>query len=257
MLKIITSNKNEEIIHFYRLIHDKKYREANKLFIIEGFKLLDEALQNQQTIVSIIVNEHVYNKEFETIFKYTLYDNIQIYKVSGNIIKKLSVNIEPSPILAVVKIKQEMCDINDNILLLDNIQDPGNLGTILRTCFAFNIKQVIFNNCVDLYNPKTIKASMGAIFKINFLRFNDSKLALNFLLKNKFYLIATILDKNAISLNEITIKQKYCLMVGNEGHGLVQTFIDHAHIKTMIKMNQTESLNVAVAAAIFLYELNK
>ncbi|MEJ3648834.1 RNA methyltransferase [Ureaplasma urealyticum] len=257
MLKVITSNKNEDIIHFYNLIHDKKYREANQLFIIEGFKLLDEALQNQQTIVAIIINERVYDKEFETIFKYTLYDNVQIYKVSENVIKKLSVNIDPSPILAIVKMKEETCDVNDNVLLLDNIQDPGNLGTILRTCFAFNVKQVIFNNCVDLYNAKTIKASMGAIFKINFLHFNSSKLTLEFLLKNNFYLIATILDKNAISLNELKIKQKYCLMVGNEGHGLSQNFIDYASIKTMIKMNQTESLNVAVATAIFLYELNK
>lgn len=258
MAKEITSNKNKEVVHFYNLNNDKKYRHLSKEFIVEGFKQINEVIDiNPNLIKAIIVLDKLYDKNFKEIFRYTLFNHIQIYKVTDSIIKKLSTNNEPPEILGVVSMLDTKIDNNKNVILLDNIQDPGNLGTILRSAVAFGFNNIIFNNCVDLYNHKTIKAAMGAIFKINFLAFKNEHSSLEWLNKNQYFKIATKLDDDAKLINDINQTKKYCILIGNEGHGLSNVFIENCDLKIQIPIINTESLNVAVATSIILYELNK
>lgn len=258
MPKIITSSKNVEIVHFYNIIRDKKYRNESKEFVVEGFKQIDEAIASTFEIKSLIILDKLYDKQFEKIFRYSLFDSIEFYKVTDTIIKKLSTSVNPPEILAVVKMKENVIDSSKNIVLLDNIQDPGNLGNILRSCVAFGFNNVLLNNCADIYNDKTIKASMGATFKINFLNFSKSSSSLEWLKSNKYELIASVLMQDSVDLNQFKQKPtRYCLLIGNEGHGLSQDLIDSSNYKIKINIQNTESLNVAAATAIFLYEFSK
>ncbi|MCV3728304.1 RNA methyltransferase [Ureaplasma miroungigenitalium] len=255
-MQIITSIKNPLVVHTIKLVQDKKYREEHQAFVIENTKLLDEAIANHAQITHLFVDDNYYEKNYEQVFPYTLIQGMEIIRVSSSVCKKMSSNVQTGILFAIIKISDKEFIRSSSCLFLDHIQDPGNLGTILRSAVAFNVPNIVLHNCADLYNPKTIKASMGAIFKINPLVMNEQSDAINFLKNTKLTKIASALLPNAISLKEVSKPTAYCLLVGNEGHGLNPLFIDCADLIAKINLHNTESLNVTTATSIFLYSLD-
>jgi TrmH family RNA methyltransferase len=148
-------------------------------------------------------------------------------------------------------------DIQGNVLILDGVQDPGNLGTIIRSCVAFNINNLVLSNeTVDLYNSKVIRSTQGMIFNINIIR-DDLEKVINNLKDNNYTIYGTNVI-NGIDVKDVKNNEKYAIILGNEGNGISNEINDLVDKNIYIKMNdKCESLNVAVSGSIILYELNK
>lgn len=235
----LTSINNDKV-KFWQKLKIKKYRDMYKLFLIEDEHLVKEAIKNN------IV------KEIITINKEDKY-NIDTYYVNDKIMKTLSSQVTSAKVIAVCNLLKEK-EISDKIIVLDDIQDPGNLGTIIRSAVAFNFTDIILsNNTVDLYNPKVIRASEGMIFNINIIRTDIIEFLNNL---DKSFLKITTLVNEGEDIRNIKAK-KIALVIGNEGNGVRKEVIDICDKKVNIKMNKnTESLNVGIAASILMYEVN-
>ena len=232
---MIESLSNEKIKEYTKL-NQKKYRDETGMFLIEGTHLVEEAFKN-----NIVVDAYSLDD------KYT--------KVSEEVMKKLSNLDTPPKYLAVCK-KLEEKDINGNIVILDGVQDPGNLGTIIRSSIAFNIDTIILSNdSVDLYNTKVLRATEGMIFNINIIRRDLNEIIPT--LKDK-YTIYTTNVVNGSNLSEIKVNTPFALIMGSEGNGVKEDIASYADESVYIPMNnKCESLNVGVATSIILYEFNK
>lgn len=227
---------NNERIKEYAKLNQKKYRDDTNMFIIEGTHLVEEAFKNNIVVDAFSLDD-----------KYT--------KVSEEVMKKLS-NLDTPPKYLAICNKIEEKDINGNVLILDGVQDPGNLGTIIRSSIAFNIDTIILSNdSVDLYNTKVLRATEGMIFNINIIRRDLNEILPN--LKNK-YTIYTTNVVNGTNLSEIKVKTPFVLIMGSEGNGVKDSIASYADESVYINMNaKCESLNVGVATSIILYEFNK
>ena len=239
---IITSINNEKIKEIKKL-KDKKYRDLNNLFMVEGLHLVSEAYKNN-CLKEIICLENT-NIDF----------NVPITYVKENVIKSIS-SLDNVNIIGICN-KKLHNNLGEKIVVLDNIQDPGNLGTIIRSSVAFNVDTLIISeDSVDLFNPKVIRATQGMIFNLNIIITNiESKIKE---LKEKQYLILGTDVNNGISINSLEKNNKICIIMGNEGNGLSSNVKKLCDKFIYIKMNdKCESLNVGVATSIILYELDK
>ena len=240
--EVYTSIENKKIKHIKKL-YTKKYRDESNEFIIEGEHLVLEAYKNGY-LKYIILEENA-----------NININIDKIYVTNNILKYLSELSTPPKILGVCsKIKEK--EIGNKVLILDEIQDPGNLGTIIRSCVAFNIDTVILSkDTVDLYNPKVIRATQGMIFNINIV-VKDIKETI-YELKNINYKIYGTKVTGGKNLKTIEKCSKFAIIMGNEGNGVKKDILDMCSDYIYIDMNEKcESLNVAVATSIILYELD-
>lgn len=244
---IISSKDNKKIKEVYKL-KQEKYRKQQQKYIVETLNIIKEAY-NEGVLEEIYIREDKQN-DIPNFFK-----DIPIFYVTESVFKKIS-NLTNSYILGVCKMKKQKRE-GDKYLLLDGIQDPGNLGTIIRTSLGFNIATIILSDtCVNLYNEKVIMASEGAIFKINIIKYNLISIIKD-LKQEGFYIYGTDVT-NGTNLHDVKQQNKYALVMGSEGTGVsldVKRLTDsNIYIKTNEKL---ESLNVAVATGIILYELNK
>lgn len=234
----ITSLNNPKVI-FWAKLKMKKYRDIEHLFIVESEHLVSEALK-KGIVKEIITTEE---KEYE----------VPTYNVSTEIMKRISTLITPSKIMAVCEYLMPD-DIKGNILLLDHIQDPGNLGTIIRSAVAFNFSTIIVSeDTVDFYNDKVIRSSEGMIFNINLVK--DDLLSIIPVLKEKGYkMYGTDVKKGK---NIKTIDNKQCaIIIGSEGKGMSIEVKELCDDFIYINMSKTcESLNAAVASSIIMYEV--
>lgn len=240
LISSLDNNKIKEISKLY----ESKYRKEYNKFIVEGYHLVEEAYKSG-VLEEIIILE---NKEINIDINNTY--------VTYNVMKKLT-NLESIPdVLGICNIKESNITGN-HILLLDGIQDPGNLGTIIRSALAFNIDTIVLSNdTVDLYNPKVLRATQGMLFHINIVRLDLVEAIKE--LKEKDYIIysTNVVDGNDI--RNIELKNKYAIIVGNEGSGVKKEIDELCDKRIYINMNsKCESLNVGVATGIILYEFNK
>ncbi len=239
----IESIQNAKVKEWNKL-KEKKYRDQTSHFIIEGDHLLKEALKTQQVLEIIALTE-----EFKE-------ENIPFYKVTENIMKKLSKQQSIPKVIAICK-KAIKKNIHGNVCLLDDIQDPGNLGTIIRSAVAFQIDTIILSdNTVDMYNEKVLRASEGMIFHLNILRGNIAEYCKT--LKKQGYFIYGTNVQNGQSLKDISFSSKSAIIIGNEGRGMNPALQQDCDKLIYIPMtNQCESLNAGVCASIIFYEMHK
>ncbi len=242
-MEIISSLQNERIKNLSKLL-DKKYRDLEGKFLVEGEHLVEEAFKSG-LLLEVIKCEDVLGD----------YD-VPTTLVTYEVIKKLSNTVNPQRIIGVVK-KIEEKELGKKVLILDDIQDPGNLGTIIRSSLAFNVDSIVLsNNSVDKYNDKVIRSSEGMIFHINIVR-KDIESLISELHDTGYKVYGTKVD-GGTSVDKIDISNKYALVVGNEGNGVKESVLNLCDDYVYIKMNSSvESLNVGVATSIILYELNK
>lgn len=255
-MEIITSKDNEAIKNI-RKLKEKKYRDENGLYVVEGIKMLQEAIDEQASIKNIVICEECLKSE--ELDKKLLYDiaRYDCLYVSKKVFSILTSVVEPQGILAVLNKPFSGIKINYNedlILALDGIQDPGNLGTILRTADSVNLRQIIVSKeTADAYNPKVVRSTMGAIFRINIIEVDDIVKTLKEVKKNKFKVVATSLQTEN-SIYDIDYNKKV-IVIGNESNGVSKEVLDIADCKVKIPMfGKTESLNASVATGIMLYE---
>ena len=254
-MQVITS-KDNEIIKNIKKLKEKKYRDEQQKYIIEGIKLVKEAIEENAKIDMIVVCEECINDG--SIDKSLMYEiaKFDCIYVSEKVFSTITDVNTPQGILAVIERKEnnEIKYDEDIIVVLDGIQDPGNLGTILRTLDSVNLKQIIISqNTADPYNSKVVRSTMGAIFRVNIVRSKDLISTLKEMKKNKYKIMITSLDaKDTIYSADY---KKKVLVIGNEANGVSKEIQEIADEKIIIPMlGKTESLNAAVATSIILYE---
>lgn len=239
----IESIKNEKIKNIKKL-NTKKYREEKGLFLIEGEHLVLEASKNNILEEVLILDG------------YDILVNCKKTYVSGSVLKYIS-ELDNFPKYIGICKKLEEKELGKKIVILDEIQDPGNLGTIIRSSVAFNIDTIILGkNCVDLYNSKVLRASQGMIFNINIIE-KDLNKYIPYLKNNNYKIYGTKVNGGK-SLKNVEKSSKFAIIMGNEGTGVKEEILSMCDEYLYIDMNKKcESLNVGVATSIILYELDK
>lgn len=255
-MQVISSKDNEFIKHIKKL-KDKKYRDISKEFIIEGIKLIKEAIEEKAEIKQIVVCDNCQNTDVipkELMYEIAKYECVY---VTENIFKTISDVNTPQGILAIIGRNTAETEIDytqDIIVALDDIQDPGNLGTILRTVDSVGLNQILVSKgTADSYNPKVVRSTMGAIFRVKIIECEDLENTLKEVKKHKYQLAITSLQtKN--SIYDVNFNKKV-IVIGNEANGVKKEIQDMADVKVKIPMlGKTESLNASVATGIVLYE---
>ena len=236
---------------------EKKFREESQEFLIEGEKIILEAIEEKAVIKEIIIDNRAkddgkFSNEFLEKIK-----AFEIVYVSQDIMQILSDVKTPQGVIAVVDKSSNDLNVDfsqDLFLILDNVQDPGNIGTILRTVDSLNLKQIIVKKgTCDIYNPKVVRSTMGAIFRVKVIEFNNICDIIKKLKDNNIKILATSLDGSSSIYNTDFIKS--AIIIGNEANGVSQEVLDISDQKIKIPMlGKTESLNAAVATGIILYE---
>jgi TrmH family RNA methyltransferase len=219
-------------------LKQKKYRQKEKQFLVEGKHLVEEAYLAGYLMMVLSIDE-------------SPYDDIDSYLVTTEIIDKLSEVKNNQNIVGVCHIPNHRSNTN-RILMLDGVQDPGNMGTLMRSAVSFGFSTIVLDHCVDIFNPKVIRSTQGAIFKLNYI-YED---ILSFMNKHDdITYIATDL-KAQKDIEDIELPAgPFALILGNEGNGIRETVSDASDIQVKIHMTNTESLNVAVAGSICMYLL--
>lgn len=251
------SSKDNEIIKNIKKLKEKKYRDIENKFIVEGIKLVEEAINENANITLIAICEECINDgtlSKELLYKIATYECIYVTEKVFSVLTDVKT---PQGILAVIEKKNSRNEIDysqDIIIALDDIQDPGNLGTILRTVDSANLNQIIVSKrSSDSYNPKVVRSTMGAIFRVNVIEVENLAEVLKEMQKNKFEVVVTSLDTNE-SIYHIEYKNKV-IVIGNEANGVSKEVQALADKKVKIPMlGKTESLNASVAASIMIYE---
>ena len=240
---LYTSIKNEKIKNIKKL-QDKKYRDQSNHFLVEGDNLIKEAEKNN-LLQEIFVLEN-----------YEIATKVPVNYVTDKVMQEIT-NLKTPPKVIGIANKKSESKVYGRVLILDNIQDPGNLGTIIRSCVAFNIDTLILSDdTVDLYNPKVIRATQGMIFNLNILIRNlETEIPT---LKELGYTIYGTDVQSGKNIKSIEKNNKFAIIMGSEGKGMHDSIKPLCDSFIYIKMNQQcESLNVGVATSIILYELDK
>lgn len=256
---LITSKDNEFIKHVKKL-KEKKYRDEFCEYIIEGAKMIEEAIHEKVKIKHVIICDDCKTESIisqELLYEIAKFECIYVKEKIFSLISDVST---PQGIMAII----EKPDKNENkidykqehFLILDNIQDPGNMGTILRTADSLAMKQIIVSNgTADCYNSKVVRSTMGAIFRVNVIE-RDLEKVIKEMKKHDIKVYATDL-KTDKTIYDVDYK-KSAVIIGNEANGVSQNILELADERIKIPMKgKTESLNAAVATGIILYEAEK
>lgn len=240
----ITSSQNPLLRHIRKLRSSRSYREEQREFTADGFKLLEEAIKWYPKLKTVIVSE--------TQRLPALPDGVRCVQIPESLMQSLSDMKTPQGVIFSCELPEEREDARlfPGMLLLDRIQDPGNLGTILRTADAFGISVALTNGCADPYSEKTIRASMGAVF-----RTTPHRIALEQVLTCNVPIAVTALTPQASDIRETDLKD-YLVVIGSEGQGVCAQLRDASTKQIIIPMQpRCESLNAAIAAAIVMWQM--
>lgn len=246
----ITSAINNRIKEIVRLRDEKKSQIDEQAFFIEGLHMVKEAIK--RNIVKTIFLEEKMLDKIDTLI------NLEYILITDNIANKIASTKSNQGIFAICEMKTKKLNLNQNILLLDQIQDPGNMGTLIRSAASFNFQTVIAsNNSVSFYNPKVLRSTQGNLFSVNLINADLLK-TIQDLKQNNYIIIGTVLKSNSKQLSEINFdeKQKYALIIGNEANGISSELQEIIDINLIIEMhNEVESLNAAIAGSIIMYNI--
>jgi len=250
MRETITSRKNPLLQHIRKLLSSKSYRERCGEFAADGVKLLEEAVKwAPETLRTVLVTASAQVGE--------LPPQVRLVEIPDDVMEQISPMEAPQGALFTCALPpQDEFVPSDRMLVLDGLQDVGNLGTILRTADAMEIPVVLTPGCVDAYNPKTVRASMGAVFRTR-PRWAEQEKLVETCKARGIPLYVTALSPRAMDLRQANL-EKAALVIGSEGRGAGAFFLTHADQELIIPMNpRCESLNAAIAAAIVMWEMRR
>lgn len=251
----ITSKNNKLIKDTRKLFTSSSERRERRLFVLEGARLCFDVLNSVYSVKIVFITENAMNK-YPDKSKELINSAESSYIISEEVSKKLSETQNPQGVFAVCNMLEGEARYFDKMLALDNIQDPANLGAILRTAEALGIGGVITYNCCDIYNPKTLRASMGGVLRAQSIA-TDNLEALLLKLKNEGYKIySTVPSSNAKAISEIDFDCKAICVIGNEANGVKENIKAASdELITIPMLGNAESLNAGVAAAITMWEM--
>ena len=264
----IVSKTNSTIVKIGKL-SSKKHRISEKMFICNGIKLFLESVNFNADIKYIVLENNTdFDLEIIDKIKRLQKNGVSILCVSSSVFEKLTEESAPQGIITVCAFfdekhkfidKFEYVEYGKKIMMFESVRDPGNVGTIIRNAAAFGIDTLIFSSdCVDIYSPKIIRATMGAIFKVNICVVDDFLASIQYLKKCGKKVLGTALKKDSLILGKVKITSDDVMIIGNEGHGLSQETLELCNNTVLIPMcENTESLNAAIATAIFMWEIFK
>lgn len=252
------SSKDNKIYKLIQKLETKKYRDKLSLYLIEGENLIVEAIKNNCRVEYVVFNEE--DDRWRGFVKKEGLERIS-YSMDKNLFLNISKTEHSQGIVAVVKKQEPDLDTIEyfigegNILVLDRLQDPGNIGTLIRTADGAGYKMVvIIKGTVDPFSPKVVRSAAGSLFRVPILLLKDYKELLELTDRFKKKLVATCFE-NAVYYYEADLKNNIALVIGNEGNGVDGKLIDMADIRVKIPMTgNIESLNAAVSGAILMYE---
>lgn len=265
----ITSKDNPKIKLYAKLSSSKKAREENGLFVLEGARLCSEAVdrwrEGKLDIHSVFASEKALEKYPEYIDSSLFTSRSEIFHtIEDKICEKLSDTKGSQGIYIIANMSNNIlsCECiksNGKYLVMNNLQDPGNVGTILRTCDAVGADGVVMtNNCCDLYNPKTLRAAMGSVFRLNIFSCPDFSQAIKMFSECGVRSFAAVVDKDASAVECVDFSNGAAVVIGNEGRGLTSEDAGYCDEKITIKMQgNIDSLNAAMAAGIILWEMKR
>lgn len=249
MMDIINTTKNKKY-KFIKSLHQKKTRISEGLFVVEGKKSVIDAIDSSYEIKTIAMSESFYNENADS-FK----TDAEIIVIGDMIFDGLCDTKTPQGVIAVLKMRDSdfMYDKSQLYVYCDNVSDPGNLGTIIRTADAAGFKGVLLSDgCTDPYNPKCVRSSMGSFFNIDvFENFSHDKLIS---LRYETSLLCGALEGDSVKYTDVDFTQPCIIIVGNEANGVSQELLDASKHIIIPILGNAESLNVSIAAAIMMYE---
>lgn len=258
MFKITSSNNPK--IKLIKSLYKKRERWKRGLFLVEGLKIVEECIAYNYPLENIIYTDDLLNINGGEDFLQKIKSREDLIYVPPNLFKKISDTETPQGIMAIVKmpnLSMDSLQAKDKpfLLFLDSIQDPGNMGTIIRTGDIFNINGIIVSEgSVDIYNPKVVRSTMGAIFRMPIYHVEDKAKAVERLKREGFKVFATSLEKSSY-IHVTDFNQATVVLIGNESQGLSQELYSLAHKNIKIPIiGEGESLNAAIASSIIMYE---
>ncbi|MGN1048855.1 MAG: TrmH family RNA methyltransferase [Eubacteriales bacterium] len=269
---VITARSNPLVVRVGKLA-EKKYREAERRFRLDGIKLFFEALAFGAEIEAVLVREDAYDFVMKSADEFFGDRKIEcggtLYTLGTSAFEKLTSEKSPEGVICVAKyidkfhkidkIGKDEPDFTGKVLMLESLRDPGNLGTILRGAAAFGIETVVLSSdCADIYSPKTLRAAMGAVFKVRTVRTDDFTAAIASLRSGGRRVFSAALDHSAKKLGSFELERTDVFVIGNEGHGLSEEAVGACECSVFIPIcENTESLNAAMAASVCMWELSK
>ncbi|GAA3643705.1 TrmH family RNA methyltransferase [Asaccharospora irregularis] len=259
---MITSKDNEKIKYTKSLLKSKNRMKESK-FIIEGYRILTLALECNADIDYVFINEDFEMKnEHLKLLRMLENNEVKVYKTTNKNFKELVDTENTQGIIGVINFKEKNIEQSIDssqkfVLVLDRIQDPGNMGTIIRTADAAGVDAIIvLKGCVDIYNPKVIRSTMGSIFDMNIIQCTQEE-AIENLKANSFSIVSSYLDTDNF-YNTVDYNNKVALVIGNEANGINDELISKSDILVKIPIyGKAESLNAAISSAILMYEIKK
>lgn len=243
----ITSRQNPLLVHIRKLASSRSYRKASGEFVAEGTKLLEEAAKWWPDLRTVVCREGVTLRN--------LPDTVRVVTVPEDVLKSISTVDTPQGAIFVCGLPQKAkAELMPGTLLLDGIQDPGNLGTMLRTADALGVPAALLDGCADPYSYKTVRASMGAVFRMAVPQITEEE-ALAQCREKKLMLTVTALNDQAVDIRSADLTNAVAV-IGSEGQGVRKSILDAAEKSVIIPMQpHCESLNAAVAAAIVMWQM--
>lgn len=259
----ISSRSNPKCTALSKL-SDKKYRDADGLYLAEGVKLTLEALRYAECDCVVISASAVEKNERAVECASLAVDkSARLIVCEDSVFEKISTEKAPQGVIGVVKYQTALHTSEDfavwqngkRVIMLSEIRDPGNLGTMLRTAEALGITGVILSDCSDIYNQKTVRAAMGSLFRMPIFVSDNACDTVKEMRSLGRRTIAAALDENSLTLGKYEVRSTDCILIGNEGHGLSKEVIEASDCTVMIPMSgMTESLNAASAASCIMWE---
>jgi len=241
----ITSLKNPKVTA-WKALKDRKGRRESGCFLVEGRKMVEEALASAFDVETVLVQEGM-----------ELPDGLSmpVYELPAHVLAAVCDTKTPQGIAAVVRMKEQSA-LGKHIVVLDGVQDPGNVGTIIRTADAAGLDGVLLSNqCADVFSPKVLRATMGSIFRMNLRTTDDLPGELTKLREKGYSILSSQLDGTPFYERE-KVAEQFALIIGNEGNGVSEQVQQTATHRVRLPMRGgAESLNAAIAAAIMMYEL--
>ena len=242
---MILSRQNS-LIKLIKSLADKKNRDRENLYIVDGIKMVEEAVKNGCEFYRVIATSNC-------LKRLHLPKQIEIEEVSEEIMQYASCDVTPQGVIAVCKKpKNEISSPRGNCLFLDGVSDPANVGAIIRTAAASNYLDIYLCDCADAYSPKSVRASMSGIFKVRTHSGNKDELL------EKINLPLVVADMDGENVFNAKLINDICLVIGNEARGVSEDMLERAEFTVKIPMdNGMESLNASVSAGIIMYALSK
>ena len=267
--EMITSRRNPTVVEAVKL-SERKAREKEGLFRFDGLKLFGEAIEKGVCIERILICESRAENIIPRLKECEALESAIISVLSDEVFSKVSEEQAPEGLICIARFPRKHIrgagvaevalaadDKSRRIMMLESVRDPGNMGTVMRSAAAFGVDTLMISrDCADIYNPKTVRGAMGALFKLNILVLDDICQAIERLKESGRRVYAAALDKTAVRLDETTFSPCDVALVGNEGHGLSERAITASSQSLYIPMEEgSESLNAGVAASVILWSM--